>query len=51
MILGGSTSFGAGAKITKTINKLPAHDYVVVSFKAYFIDTWDGGEGLNLVLD
>lgn len=51
MILGGSNSFGTGAKITKTIKNLPAHDYIVVSFKAYFIDTWDGNEGLNLNLD
>lgn len=50
-MIGGSKAFGAGAKISKTIEDLPEHDYVVVSFKAYYIDTWDGNEGLNLILD
>lgn len=40
-MIGGSGVFGNGGTSQKTFSGLPAHYGVVVSFRAYFIDSWD----------
>jgi hypothetical protein len=39
--LGGYNTFSGGTGVTRTFTDLPEHDYVVVYFRAYFIDSWD----------
>jgi hypothetical protein len=40
-LLGGYNTFGGATHLSRQWNDLPEHDYIVVYFKAYFIDAWD----------
>jgi len=40
-ILGGYNTFSVNTRVSRTFTELPAHDFVVINFKAYFIDSWD----------
>lgn len=49
-VFGGYNAFGRKTTATKTYSSLPEHDYAVVVFTIYFIDTWDR-ENFNIAVD
>lgn len=40
-VLGGYGKFGKDAISTKEYSGLPEHSGIIVSFKTYFVDSWD----------
>jgi hypothetical protein len=40
-LVGGYNTFGGATHLSREWSDIPEHDYIVVYFKAYFIDAWD----------
>lgn len=40
-LLGGYNTFSGKTHVSRTFSELPVHDFVVIYFRAYFIDSWD----------
>nr|AAZ94627.1 granule tip protein 1 [Tetrahymena thermophila] len=49
-VFGGFNAFGRKTSASKLYNSLPDHDFAVIVFTIYFIDTWDR-ENFNVAVD
>ncbi|EAS00440.2 granule tip protein (macronuclear) [Tetrahymena thermophila SB210] len=49
-LFGGFNAFGRRTSASKLYNSLPDHDYVVIVFTVYLIDTWER-ENFNIAVD